>query len=343
MTTGSESVRAWSAPPAPRPHRYASEPQVGHDRVRGDEQVAVDDVRQGRGQAGQQEPVDREGGEDQDEERQPDVVVRDEDGHEDQQAARTRLLITRVIRRGHRSRKTPTNGPSTENGRRIVANARGDGAGVGRPLRREQDRGDQRDLEDAVRELGQQSHREQPAEPPVAQQGAQVPEEGHPRRIGERRHARPGRLPGPLAGSANPSGGFVPKPRHEDAHRGNEGARLPAAGPGRQAAGAGQLLLRGPVVLFFFPAAGSGGCTREAVHFRDLASRFAEAGSTPDRDLDGRRQHHGGVRRERAAGLPLAGRRRRFGGRGLRGAPPVHHPGEAGDASSSTSTSRSSR
>jgi peroxiredoxin Q/BCP len=41
----------------------------------------------------------------------------------------------------------------------------------------------------------------------------------------------------------------------------------------------GQLLLRGPVVLFFFPAAGSGGCTREAVYFRDLATRFAEAGA----------------------------------------------------------------
>jgi peroxiredoxin Q/BCP len=40
-----------------------------------------------------------------------------------------------------------------------------------------------------------------------------------------------------------------------------------------------QLLLRGPVVLFFFPAAGSGGCTREAVHFRDLASRFAAVGA----------------------------------------------------------------
>jgi peroxiredoxin Q/BCP len=34
-----------------------------------------------------------------------------------------------------------------------------------------------------------------------------------------------------------------------------------------------------PVVLFFFPAAGSGGCTREAVHFRDLSTRFAEAGA----------------------------------------------------------------
>jgi peroxiredoxin Q/BCP len=40
-----------------------------------------------------------------------------------------------------------------------------------------------------------------------------------------------------------------------------------------------QLLLRGPVVLFFFPAAGSGGCTREAVRFRDLATRFAEVGA----------------------------------------------------------------
>ena len=40
-----------------------------------------------------------------------------------------------------------------------------------------------------------------------------------------------------------------------------------------------QLLLRGPVALFFFPAAGSGGCTREAVHFRDLATRFSEAGA----------------------------------------------------------------
>jgi peroxiredoxin Q/BCP len=40
-----------------------------------------------------------------------------------------------------------------------------------------------------------------------------------------------------------------------------------------------ELLLRGPVVLFFYPAAGSGGCTREAVHFRDLASRFAAVGA----------------------------------------------------------------
>ena len=40
-----------------------------------------------------------------------------------------------------------------------------------------------------------------------------------------------------------------------------------------------ELLQRGPVVLFFYPAAGSAGCTREAVHFRDLASRFAATGA----------------------------------------------------------------
>ena len=40
-----------------------------------------------------------------------------------------------------------------------------------------------------------------------------------------------------------------------------------------------QLLLRGPVVLFFFPTPGSGGCAREVVHFRDLVTRFAAAGA----------------------------------------------------------------
>ena len=35
----------------------------------------------------------------------------------------------------------------------------------------------------------------------------------------------------------------------------------------------------GPVVLFFYPAAMTGGCTKEACHFRDLASEFANAGA----------------------------------------------------------------
>jgi peroxiredoxin Q/BCP len=38
------------------------------------------------------------------------------------------------------------------------------------------------------------------------------------------------------------------------------------------------LLADGPVVLFFYPAAMSSGCTRQACHFRDLASDYAAAG-----------------------------------------------------------------
>ncbi len=35
----------------------------------------------------------------------------------------------------------------------------------------------------------------------------------------------------------------------------------------------------GPVVLFWYPVASSGGCTKEACHFRDLATEFKEAGA----------------------------------------------------------------
>ncbi|WP_028933274.1 peroxiredoxin [Pseudonocardia spinosispora] len=41
------------------------------------------------------------------------------------------------------------------------------------------------------------------------------------------------------------------------------------------------LLADGPVVLFFYPLASSGGCTREACHFRDLAAEFAALGARP--------------------------------------------------------------
>jgi peroxiredoxin Q/BCP len=40
-----------------------------------------------------------------------------------------------------------------------------------------------------------------------------------------------------------------------------------------------QTLTRGPVVLFFYPAAMSRGCTKESCHFRDLASEFAALGA----------------------------------------------------------------
>jgi thioredoxin-dependent peroxiredoxin len=40
------------------------------------------------------------------------------------------------------------------------------------------------------------------------------------------------------------------------------------------------LLSDGPVVLFFYPAAMTPGCTKEACHFRDLAKEFADVGAS---------------------------------------------------------------
>ncbi|MEU6406545.1 peroxiredoxin [Streptomyces sp. NPDC046985] len=40
-----------------------------------------------------------------------------------------------------------------------------------------------------------------------------------------------------------------------------------------------ELLADGPVVLFFYPAALTAGCTAEACHFRDLAAEFAAVGA----------------------------------------------------------------
>lgn len=39
------------------------------------------------------------------------------------------------------------------------------------------------------------------------------------------------------------------------------------------------LLQDGPVALFWYPVASSGGCTAEACHFRDLAGEFAGVGA----------------------------------------------------------------
>jgi peroxiredoxin Q/BCP len=40
-----------------------------------------------------------------------------------------------------------------------------------------------------------------------------------------------------------------------------------------------EFLTNGPVVLFFYPAAMTPGCTIENCHFRDLAAEFAEVGA----------------------------------------------------------------
>jgi thioredoxin-dependent peroxiredoxin len=42
-----------------------------------------------------------------------------------------------------------------------------------------------------------------------------------------------------------------------------------------------ELVGEGPVVLFFYPAALTAGCTAEACHFRDLAAEFAAVGARP--------------------------------------------------------------
>ncbi|MFY9783368.1 MAG: peroxiredoxin [Acidimicrobiales bacterium] len=42
-----------------------------------------------------------------------------------------------------------------------------------------------------------------------------------------------------------------------------------------------KMLINGPVVLFFYPAALSPGCTKESCHFRDLKSEFVELGAQP--------------------------------------------------------------
>jgi peroxiredoxin Q/BCP len=39
-----------------------------------------------------------------------------------------------------------------------------------------------------------------------------------------------------------------------------------------------EFLANGPVVLFFYPAAMTPGCTREACHFRDIGAEFEAAG-----------------------------------------------------------------
>ena len=40
-----------------------------------------------------------------------------------------------------------------------------------------------------------------------------------------------------------------------------------------------EFLAKGPVVLFFYPAAMTGGCTAESCHFRDLGAEFEAVGA----------------------------------------------------------------
>ncbi|MFF5408579.1 peroxiredoxin [Streptomyces misionensis] len=65
------------------------------------------------------------------------------------------------------------------------------------------------------------------------------------------------------------------------------------------------LLADGPVVLFFYPAALTPGCTAEACHFRDLAAEFAALGARPvgiSGDEVGRQREFAG---RHTLGMPL--------------------------------------
>ncbi|MCT9141604.1 peroxiredoxin [Streptomyces violarus] len=65
------------------------------------------------------------------------------------------------------------------------------------------------------------------------------------------------------------------------------------------------LLAEGPVVLFFYPAALTPGCTAQACHFRDLAAEFAAAGARPvgiSGDTVERQQEFAG---QHSLGMPL--------------------------------------
>ena len=72
-----------------------------------------------------------------------------------------------------------------------------------------------------------------------------------------------------------------------------------------------ELLADGPVVLFFYPAAMTPGCTKEACHFRDLAVGVRRGRRQARRHQHRRRREAGEVRRQAALRLPAAVRRRR--------------------------------
>ena len=100
--------------------------RVGHDQL-----VGAHHVRQGRGQPGEQEPVDRQADQDQPEQRRTAQRRRPQADREQRStsATRTKLDQTSTCRRDQRSSSTPTNGPSTLNGSSTTASAAGDRAG----------------------------------------------------------------------------------------------------------------------------------------------------------------------------------------------------------------------
>ena len=77
-----------------------------------------------------------------------------------------------------------------------------------------------------------------------------------------------------------------------------------AAGRDGYARRLSELLAAGPVVLFFYPAAMTRGCTAESCHFRDLAAEFAAVGA-PGGHQPGPGGEAGGVLRRHGFDYPL--------------------------------------
>ena len=107
----------------------------------------------------------------------PGAISTADGEHRDQAAPG--CATSRVCRRLHRSRNTPTNGPSTLNGSSTAASAPAIARGVGLPLGGEQHVRRQRDLEHAVGGLAGDPHGEQLPEAAPAKQMPQIADEPH--------------------------------------------------------------------------------------------------------------------------------------------------------------------
>ena len=106
---------------------------------------------------------------------------------------------------------------------------------------------------------------------------------------------------------------------------------LRAARPERHAPIAEQLLAGGPVVLFFYPAAMTYGCTKESCHFRDLKAEFAAVGAQPvgisADQVDKQRQFD----EKESLGFPLLSDPDRYGGGATRGQARTELPAQQED------------
>ena len=111
--------------PSPTPGHRRQRARRGRHGVARDEDVGLDDVRERCGQPGEDEAVDADDGERAAEEHRVVATARERARTTTRQpAARTQLAKTSTRCRLQRSRRTPANGPISEYGSRMTANAR---------------------------------------------------------------------------------------------------------------------------------------------------------------------------------------------------------------------------